>query len=87
MKLACLWRLPLLLQRSLGSSTLLDVNRQQRSVLAEKLADTANLAVAGMVFGQTLSGEPFSPLLAVAGSVMRIRFLALSVLLTRGNGA
>ena len=78
---------PCVVAAALASSTMLDLNRQQRSVLAEKLADTANPAVAGMVFGQTLSGEPFSPLLAVAGSVMWIGFLALSVLLTRGNGA
>ena len=66
---------------------MLDFNRQQRSVLAEKLADTANLAVAGMVFGQTLSGEPFSPLLAVAGLVMWMGGLGVSVLLTRRDGA
>lgn len=60
---------------------MLDLNRQQRSVLADKLADTGNLAVAGMVFGQTLSGEPFSLRLAVAGLVIWMGFLAFSLVL------
>ena len=56
-------------------------------MLAEKLADTANLAVAGMVFGQTLSGEPFSPGLAIGGLVTWAGLLVISVLLCTGDEA
>jgi len=39
----------------------------QRELFAEKLADAANLALAAMVFGQSLAVGQFSVSLAVAG--------------------
>lgn len=39
----------------------------QRELLAEKLMDVANIAVAALIFGQFVSGQPFHIGLAVIG--------------------
>jgi hypothetical protein len=46
---------------------MLKFTRGRRELLAEKLADAANLALAAMVFGQSLASGQFSVSLAVAG--------------------
>ena len=40
--------------------TMLDFNRRQRALAADKLLDVGNVAVGGMVFGQFLADRPFS---------------------------
>jgi hypothetical protein len=40
----------------------------RRELLAEKFADLANFAVAGLVFGQAVSQEMFSPAVGLAGA-------------------
>jgi len=39
----------------------------RREVLAEKLLDVANIAVAATIFGQFVSGQPFRIAAAIAG--------------------
>ncbi|OFW00054.1 MAG: hypothetical protein A3H28_00875 [Acidobacteria bacterium RIFCSPLOWO2_02_FULL_61_28] len=39
----------------------------RRQLLAEKLMDVANIAVAAMIFGQLISGQPFHIGLGIAG--------------------
>lgn len=40
---------------------------RQRAMLTGKLPDTANVVIAGTVFGQAIGGEAFSGALAAAG--------------------
>ena len=42
----------------------------RRELLAEKLMDVANLAVAAMIFGQFVSGQRFRVALGVIGAVL-----------------
>ncbi len=44
---------------------MLRLTRHQRAMVAEKLLDTANIAIGGLVFGQLVAGPPFS--IRVAG--------------------
>jgi hypothetical protein len=46
---------------------MLELNDAQRGVLADKLADVANIAVGALLFGQFLGDGPFSPSLAAVG--------------------
>ena len=39
----------------------------RRQLLAEKLMDVANIAVAAMIFGQFVSGQPFRVDVGIAG--------------------
>ena len=39
----------------------------RRELLAEKLMDVANIAVAAMIFGQFVSGQPFHIGLGIVG--------------------
>ena len=58
-------------------------NERQRCVLIDKLPDTANLALAGLLFGQAASDRGFSLSLASAGVAMWAAFMAGSVILAR----
>lgn len=57
---------------------MLKFNQRQFAVLADKLADAANLALGALVFGQALSGV-FSPRLAIGGWFLWLTLLALSL--------
>lgn len=46
---------------------MLNLTKGQRTMLVDKLPDAANVAAGAMFFGQFLSGQPFSPLLALFG--------------------
>ena len=46
---------------------MIELNSKQRMLIADKLFDVANVGVGGMVFGQFLSDQPFSVLLALTG--------------------
>jgi len=44
----------------------------RRELLAEKLMDVANIAVAAMIFGQFISGQPFRVSVGIAGVALWI---------------
>lgn len=52
---------------------------QQRSILMDKLPDLANLAVAGLVFGQFVGGGRFSIHIGFVGVVIWIAVIALAL--------
>jgi hypothetical protein len=64
---------------------MLELNSRQRSVLAEKLPDAANVAVGALVFGQFLGERPFSLLRAFGGVVVWVLFMALAILAGGGK--
>jgi hypothetical protein len=49
---------------------MLRLKHGQRSLLADKLADVANVAAGALIFGQALSGTAFSVKLAMVGLVL-----------------
>lgn len=61
------------------------LNRKQRTLLADKLPDVANVAACALVFGQFLGGRPFSLELASFGTGLWIVLVACSVWLAGGN--
>jgi hypothetical protein len=54
-------------------------------LLADKLLDAANLALAGLFFAQFVTGTSFSVWLAVLGLATWTAFLGLGVLLAGGR--
>lgn len=60
---------------------MLDLGRRQRTLVADKVFDAANIAAGGMIFGQFLSERPFSPLLALIGLSIWSVFFAVSIVL------
>jgi hypothetical protein len=60
---------------------MLDLNRRQRALAADKLFDAGNVAAGGMVFGQFLADRPFSIALAVTGLAIWLTFFVVSVML------
>jgi len=60
---------------------MLDFNRRQRALAADKLLDVGNVAVGGMVFGQFLADRPFSIALAIVGLSVWVTLFVLSVAL------
>ena len=62
---------------------MLDLSERQRSVLIETLPDTANIAAAGLLFGQVVSGRPFSVILAILGFALWVVMLGWSMFLAR----
>jgi len=61
--------------------TMLELSRNQRLLLADKLSDAANVAAGAMVFGQFLSDRPFSVWQTVMGGVLWIVFVMCGVVL------
>jgi hypothetical protein len=61
--------------------TMLRLEAAQRAVLADKFPDFANVAAAGLVFGQAFSDDPFSAALALLGGTIWVTFVTLAVLL------
>ncbi len=61
---------------------------KRREVLAEKLMDIANIAIAAMIFGQFISGQPFRVRVGIAGGALWlfIYFLAYFYILPQGGG-
>ncbi len=62
---------------------MLELNREQRRVLVDKLPDAANVAAGALVFGQLLSDHPFSLGLAALGVALWALLFACSVALAR----
>jgi hypothetical protein len=61
--------------------TMLLSKTAQRALLADKLADAANLAVGALFFGQFFSGRPFSLTLALCGLGSWVGLFAWAVVL------
>jgi hypothetical protein len=66
---------------------MLVLNRGQRELLADKVMDGANLALAGLFFAQFVTGASFSLPVAVLGITMWGLFSGFGVLLTRGESS
>jgi hypothetical protein len=64
---------------------MLRLDRNQRRVLADKLPDAANAAVAALVFGQLVAGHPVSMAVAVSGTLLWVWLLACALILTEGE--
>jgi hypothetical protein len=65
--------------------TMVKWSERQRELLIEKLADAANLAVAGLLFVQFVSDQTFSFSAAVAGIVVWAGLLGWSLFLSKGR--
>ena len=55
------------------------LSRGQRSVVADKFPDFANVAVAARLFGQAFSDDPFSETLALIDVAIWITFMVPAV--------
>ena len=64
---------------------MLELSGKQRAVLADKLADTANVAAGALVFGQFLGGELIAPLRLLIGAGFWVTFIVCAVVLTEGK--
>lgn len=60
---------------------MLVLNQGQRELLADKLLDTANLAVAALLWGQFATGSPFSFPVAVFGVTVWCLLSCLAIML------
>jgi hypothetical protein len=61
------------------------LKREQRSLLAEKVADVANVAAGALIFGQALSGTAFSVKLAIVGIGAWLAMTAAAVIVVGGG--
>lgn len=66
--------------------TMLEWDDAQRSVLVDKLADAANVAAGGLLFGQFLSGRPFSVITAACGIAVWMLLMGWSLYLAKRKG-
>ena len=57
----------------------------RRQLLAEKLMDVANIAVAAMIFGQFVSGQPFRVDVGIAGVALWLFIYSLVYLRILGG--
>ena len=60
---------------------MLELDARQRTLIADKLFDAANVAAGAMVFGQFIAEHPFSTSVAVVGLAIWITFVVASVAL------
>jgi len=61
------------------------LKREQRSLLAEKVADVANVTAGALIFGQALSGTAFSVKLAIVGIGAWLAMTAATVIVVGGG--
>jgi hypothetical protein len=61
---------------------MLVLTRGQRELLADKLLDAANMAVAAVFFGQFVTGTPFSFPLALLGGAVWCLLSGPAIMLT-----
>ena len=64
---------------------MLRLTKRRREVLADKSGDLANLAVAGLFFGQAVTAQAFSPVMAIAGIAIWGLFMAVTFALSGGD--
>jgi hypothetical protein len=62
---------------------MLPLNKAQRVLLADTLREIGNLGAAAMVFGQFISGNPFSMIVAVVGTGIWVVFIGCAVRIAR----
>jgi hypothetical protein len=60
-------------------------DRSQRHLLAETIRDMANIAAGAMVFGQFVSGAPFSIPIAIFGAGFWVAFVGYAAILAKGS--
>jgi hypothetical protein len=65
------------------NSTMLLLNRAQRTLLAEKLADIGNLAAGALIFGQFLSEHSFSLSLVAFGVATWLMLTSIAVAIAK----
>lgn len=56
---------------------------RQRELLIDKVPDLANLAMAGLVFGQFLSAEAFSFQIALSGVIVWVAGIGFAAFIAR----
>lgn len=61
--------------------TMVRLTEERRELLAERFAELANFAVAGLVFGQAVGQETFSAGIALAGMAIWLIFMVFSLAL------
>jgi len=61
------------------------LRRRQRAVLVEKIPDLANLGAGSLIFGQALSGEPFSLPWTLLGILLWCALFCWVMLLASGD--
>lgn len=64
---------------------MLRLTKRRREILAEKFGDLANLALAGLFFGQAIAQRDFSPGIAVAGIAVWCLFMGITFALSGGH--
>ena len=64
---------------------MLELNRGQKAVFADKLADAANMAAGALIFGQFLSEREFSVSLAFCGLGIWVLFMGYAIGLITGD--
>lgn len=64
---------------------MLRLKRRQREVILDKLPDLANLVAGALLFGQFLSGQPFSLSVAFAGMALWALFSGWTLWLAGGR--
>jgi hypothetical protein len=63
--------------------TMLRLTARQRLMLAEKVLDTANLALAGLVFGQFVGNQTFSYEVALGGVIAWFALVGIGLALSK----
>ena len=62
---------------------MLRLRKRQRAILVEKIPDLANLAAAALIFGQFVSGQRFSLVIAVVGVLTWAGMIAWTLIIAR----
>ena len=61
------------------------MNDNQRKWLADKLANTANIIIAGFIIGQLISDKPFNIILFIVGIIVYLCLYAYGFFLLKGG--
>jgi len=79
------WHRSRIVRSLIGETTMLQLNERQRTVWIDTLSQAANVALAGLLFGQFVSDRPFSIILAVGGVAAWSALIGWSTFLARGR--
>lgn len=66
--------------------TMLRLTRRRREVLVDKVPDTANVALAALVFGQFLGERPYSLAVGLVGLAIWSALIVITMLVTEDRG-
>ena len=64
---------------------MLELSEKRRAFIADKLADTANVAAGALVFGQFLADDVISPVRLLIGFGFWMTLMVCAVVLTERN--